>query len=69
MSSLVAKPFWAKDLLFVVTNGGQYGMQAWLESYLGINSASEYIIIILKSKEKKRSRQDSNLRGETPMDF
>ena len=38
--SLSAKPYWAKDLIFVVTNGGKYGMQAWLESYLGIESES-----------------------------
>ena len=39
--SLSAKPFWAKDLIFVVTTGEKYGMQAWLESYLGIESSSE----------------------------
>lgn len=37
---LSTKPYWAKDLIFVVTNGGKYGMQAWLESYLGIESES-----------------------------
>ena len=49
--SLSAKPYWAKDLIFVVTNGGKYGMQAWLESYLGIESASKpvYYNIIVKS--------------------
>ncbi|XP_065915857.1 glycosylphosphatidylinositol anchor attachment 1 protein-like [Dysidea avara] len=36
---LSTQPFWAKDIIFLATNGGQYGMQAWLEAYLGIKSS------------------------------
>jgi len=40
---LLAQPFWAKDIIFLATNGGQYGMQAWLEAYLGIRTSGKTI--------------------------
>ena len=62
-----AKNYWAKDLIFLVTSQNEVGMQAWIDSYMGIHSGGEEN----KEKEKKkfRSRQDSNLRGQSPMDF
>ena len=101
----LAKNYWAKDIIFLVTSHDEVGMQAWIDAYMGLHTASKnlaevgqacetskrtvtkkYIYtrekkLITKvqiselekkkvGKEKKnRSRQDSNLRGETPMDF
>ncbi|CAF0726519.1 unnamed protein product [Brachionus calyciflorus] len=35
------RPYWAKDLIFVVTDMGQIGMQAWINSYF--ETESEFI--------------------------
>ena len=48
--SLLAQPFWAKDIIFLATNGGQYGMQAWLEAYLGIKSSGNATNCTVKPK-------------------
>lgn len=37
MSSISGQKYWAKDIIFVVTDQEQLGMQAWLEAYHGSN--------------------------------
>ena len=29
------KNYWAKDIVFLVTTGGEVGAQAWINSYMG----------------------------------
>jgi len=41
----IAQPFWAKDIIFLATDGGYYGMQAWLEAYLGIKSSGKKFLL------------------------
>ena len=33
-----AKPYWAKDLVFIVSDMGQIGIQAWINSYYDIKA-------------------------------
>lgn len=35
---VVAKNYWAKDLIFLVTSHESIGMQAWIDKYLGLHS-------------------------------
>ena len=51
-------------------------MQAWINGYMGIHSSGKggkekdsYSELGGKEKKNSRSRQDSNLRGQSPMDF
>ena len=30
------KPYWAKDLIFLVTSHEEIGMQAWVDQYMGV---------------------------------
>jgi len=43
--------YWAKDIIFLVTEHEQLGMQAWLEAYHGTccGSPGSYIMPALKS--------------------
>ena len=74
------KNYWAKDLIFLVTCGEEVGMQAWVDQYMGLTTGMLYPHLSFnfpfghtlekKEGEKKiRSRQDSNLRGQSPIDF
>jgi len=33
-----AKNYWAKDIIFLVTSHDEVGMQAWIDSYMGLHS-------------------------------
>ncbi len=33
---VIDKPYWAKDLIFLVTSHGEIGMQAWVDQYMGV---------------------------------
>lgn len=39
------KKFWAKDIIFLVTEHEQLGMQAWLEAYHGITCGQQNVLI------------------------
>ena len=34
----LARSYWAKDLIFVISDVGYFGIQAWLNSYFDIES-------------------------------
>lgn len=36
-----AQKYWAKDIIFLITEHEQLGMQAWLEAYHGLHSDAE----------------------------
>jgi len=36
-----AKNYWAKDIIFLVTSHDEVGMQAWIDSYMGLHSPSK----------------------------
>lgn len=38
ISFLSAQKYWAKDIIFLITEFEQLGMQAWLEAYHGLNN-------------------------------
>ncbi len=63
--SPTAKNFWAKDIIFLVTSQREVGMQAWINGYMGTQSTGNQ----KKCQKKVRSRQDLNLRGQSPIDF
>lgn len=37
--------YWAKDIIFLVTEHEQLGMQAWLDAYHGVTSGQEGILV------------------------
>ena len=37
----IAKTYWAKDIVFLVTSHGELGMQAWIDAYMGLQTASK----------------------------
>ena len=43
-----AKNYWAKDIIFLVITGEEIGTQAWIDSYMGDETAGK--------KEKKRKK-------------
>ena len=42
---ILARPYWAKDLVFVVSDMGHIGIQAWINSYYDIKSECNYLNI------------------------
>ena len=34
----IAKNYWSKDLIFLVTSEGPIGAQAWIDAYLGVDN-------------------------------
>lgn len=40
---IIARPYWAKDLVFVVSDMGHIGIQAWINSYYDINSECNFL--------------------------
>lgn len=36
--------YWAKDIIFLITEHEQVGVQAWLEAYYGVSCGSENIL-------------------------
>lgn len=34
----IAKNYWSKDLIFLVTSEGPIGAQAWIDAYLGVHN-------------------------------
>ena len=36
------KSYWSKDIIFLVTDKDQLGMQAWLDAYHGISNSCKY---------------------------
>jgi len=41
----IEQKYWAKDIIFLVTEHEQLGMQAWLDAYHGVTSGQEGILI------------------------
>lgn len=39
------KKYWAKDIIFLVTEHEQLGMQAWLDAYHGVVSSQENVLL------------------------
>ena len=37
----LAKNYWAKDIIFLVTSHDEVGMQAWIDAYMGLHTASK----------------------------
>lgn len=37
--------YWAKDIIFLITEHEQLGMQAWLDAYHGVTSGSEGVLM------------------------
>lgn len=37
--------YWAKDIIFLITEHEQLGMQAWLDAYHGVTSGQEDVLI------------------------
>ena len=50
-TNILAKNYWAKDLVFLVTSEGEIGMEAWMDAYLGQQSPGE---IAWRKKKKKK---------------
>lgn len=44
------QPYWAKNLIFVVTDVGQIGIQAWINSYYDIESECKHFIHFFYSR-------------------
>lgn len=42
---LAEQKYWAKDIIFLVTEHEQLGMQAWLDAYHGITSGLDNVLI------------------------
>ncbi|XP_060515996.1 glycosylphosphatidylinositol anchor attachment 1 protein isoform X2 [Cylas formicarius] len=40
----IKEKFWAKDIIFLITEHEQLGIQAWLESYHGVTCGSENVL-------------------------
>lgn len=40
----LGEKYWAKDLIFLITEYEQLGIQAWLEAYYGVSSGNEGIL-------------------------
>lgn len=38
------KNYWAKDIIFLITEHEQLGMQAWLEAYHGVSRGDEGVL-------------------------
>lgn len=41
----IEQKYWAKDIIFLITEHEQLGMQAWLDAYHGVVSGQEGILI------------------------
>lgn len=41
---IIEEKYWAKDLIFLITEHEQLGIQAWLESYYGVTCGNEGIL-------------------------
>jgi hypothetical protein len=40
------KPYWAKDIVFIVSDLGQIGIQAWINSYYDIKTECNELLVI-----------------------
>lgn len=45
MFIIAEQKYWAKDIIFLVTEHEQLGMQAWLDAYHGITSGQDDILM------------------------
>jgi glycosylphosphatidylinositol transamidase len=41
----IEQKYWAKDIIFLVTEHEQLGMQAWLDAYHGVISGQENVLL------------------------
>ena len=70
--SNAAKNYWAKDIIFLLTSQDEVGMQAWINSYMGIHSTGKarekikkrprvhnYTFVVLVEKKEKRKKKNS----------
>ncbi len=39
------KPYWAKDIVFIVSDMGQIGIQAWINSYYDIKTECNELLV------------------------
>lgn len=42
---LSGQKYWAKDIIFLITEHEQLGIQAWLDAYHGVTSGNEGVLI------------------------
>jgi len=52
--TLIGKSYWAKDIIFLVTSGGEIGTQAWIDSYMGGHTEG-------KRRKKRAERGGENV--------
>lgn len=50
--TLIGKSYWAKDIIFLVTTEGEIGTQAWIDRYMGGQTAGKRVIEMKKKDEK-----------------
>lgn len=41
----IEQKYWAKDIIFLITEHEQLGIQAWLDAYHGVTSGNEGILV------------------------